>query len=55
MTSWFDDPDDTELKELIPFLKSISSADNCVHALQNNYQRYKDRLQYCNESDGDDG
>lgn len=52
MTSWFDDPDDTELKELIPFLKSISSAENCVHALQNNYQRYKAGLQYY---DGDDG
>lgn len=41
VTSWFDDRDDTELMDLIPFLESISSADNCVAALQNNYSRYK--------------
>jgi len=54
VTSWFDDPDDTELRELIPFLRTLSSADNCVTALQNNYQRYKAGLQYYN-SDGEEG
>jgi len=40
-TSWFDDKDDTELLDLIPFLENISSADNCITALQNNYVKYK--------------
>jgi RNA polymerase II subunit A small phosphatase-like protein len=55
VTSWFDDPDDTELRELIPFLKTLSSADNCVTALQNNYQRYKAGLQYYTGSDDEEG
>ncbi|XP_002155392.3 CTD small phosphatase-like protein [Hydra vulgaris] len=41
VTSWFDDQDDTELMDLIPFLESISSAESCVTALQNNFGRHK--------------
>ncbi|XP_066934450.1 carboxy-terminal domain RNA polymerase II polypeptide A small phosphatase 1-like isoform X2 [Clytia hemisphaerica] len=43
--SWFDDPNDTELSDLIPFLENISSADSCITALQNNYTRYRQGLE----------
>lgn len=41
VTSWFDDQNDTELNDLIPFLESISSSDNCITALQNNLSKFK--------------
>lgn len=41
VTSWFDDRNDTELKDLIPFLESISSSENFVTALQNNLNKFK--------------
>ncbi|XP_057303560.1 carboxy-terminal domain RNA polymerase II polypeptide A small phosphatase 1-like [Hydractinia symbiolongicarpus] len=53
VTSWFDDKDDTELMDLIPFLESISSADNCITALQNNYSRYKAGLRLSGVNGGE--
>lgn len=57
MTSWFDDRDDTELMDLIPFLESISDADSCVTALQNNFGRYKagQKFQYYNGNQEEHG
>lgn len=37
MTSWFDDPNDTELLDLIPFFEGLSKVDNVLTILgQNN-------------------
>ena len=33
MTSWFDDPDDTELLELIPFFEGLDKVDNVLSVL----------------------
>ena len=41
MQSWFDDKDDTELMDLIPFFESLNTVDNAVVALQNNRNRMK--------------
>lgn len=37
MTSWFDDPNDTELLDLIPFFEALDKVDNVLSVLgQNN-------------------
>ena len=43
--------------DLIPFLESISDADNCVTALQNNFGRYKagQKFQYYNGNQEEHG
>ena len=52
VTSWFDDQDDTELLDLIPLLESINNVDDCVTALQTNFERYKasQKFQYYNDN-----
>lgn len=42
--SWFDDQNDTELREMVPFLENLSSADSCINALQNNYNKYREGI-----------
>jgi len=44
--SWFDDKDDTELRDLIPFCESIHCVDSCVVALENNRNRMKTGMRY---------
>ena len=36
MTSWFDDPNDTELFDLIPFFEGLNKVDNVVNILGQN-------------------
>ena len=38
MTSWFDDPDDTELLDLIPFFEALDKVDDVVSVLGQNRQ-----------------
>ena len=33
MTSWFDDPNDTELLDLIPFFEALDKVDNVLNVL----------------------
>ncbi|XP_065185300.1 carboxy-terminal domain RNA polymerase II polypeptide A small phosphatase 1-like [Sycon ciliatum] len=35
--SWFDDPTDTELLELIPFFEGLTQVENCVDVLKQSY------------------
>lgn len=35
--SWFDDPNDTELLELIPFFEGLTQVENCVDVLKQSY------------------
>ena len=37
MTSWFDDPNDTELLDLIPFFEGLSKVDNVLTILGQNH------------------
>ena len=38
MTSWFDDPNDTELLDLIPFFEALDKVDDVVSILGQNRQ-----------------
>uniref|UniRef100_A0A7S0P667 FCP1 homology domain-containing protein n=1 Tax=Calcidiscus leptoporus TaxID=127549 RepID=A0A7S0P667_9EUKA len=39
--SWFDDPSDTELLKLLPFLESLQSADDVRPIIRDHFQLYK--------------
>lgn len=36
MTSWFDDPNDTELLDLVPFFEGLNKVDNVLTVLGQN-------------------
>ena len=37
VTSWFDDPNDTELMDLIPFFEALDKVDNVLSVLGQNH------------------
>lgn len=51
ITSWFDDPDDTELERLIPVLEALAEANTVYDVLDN----YNALLQLQQQQTGDDG
>lgn len=44
MTSWFDDPNDTELLDLIPFFEALEKVDNVVTVLGQNQPPFQNPL-----------
>ena len=50
MTSWFDDPNDTELLDLIPFFEALDKVDNVLTVLGQNQPPFQSPLSINGES-----
>jgi len=44
VTSWFDDPNDTELLELIPFFEALDKVDSVLTVLGQNQPPFQNSL-----------